>query len=136
MGHDEDKIYEAEIVDDRTDFLPAKNRKAEVMVSQSWVPLANKLNEINVRSYRKVVQETTGLLEDLKDHQRALSDLRTVDLDIEADKLAKQARLDELSEITECNKQLKAQRQRIEGKALDLQEAELDFRLREFSGDK
>ena len=53
-------------------------------------------------------------------------------MDIAADTLAKQARLDELSEITESNEQLKEQRQRIEKKALDLQEAEYDRRLAEF----
>ena len=136
MGHDKDQIYQAELVDDQTNLPLVKNRKAEVMVNQSWMPLTNKLNEINIKSYRKVIQQTTGLLEDLKDHQRALADLRSVDLDIESDLLAKEAKVDELREITECNKQLKEQRQRIEKKALDLQEAELDRRLRESSGKK
>ena len=135
MSKKDDKVFEPEIVDDENN-LPSKDRKAEVMVDQSWVPFANKMKEINVKSYRKVVQETTGLLDDLKDHQRSLHDLRTVDLDIEADRLAKQARLDELKEITECNEQLKEQRQRIEKKATDLQEAELDRRLKDLKDDK
>jgi hypothetical protein len=136
MRHDKDQIYEAELVDDQTNLPLVNDRKAEVMVNQSWMPLTNKLNEINIKSYRKVIQQATGLLGDLKDHQRALADLRTVDMDIEADLLAKQAKLDELQEVTECNKQLKGQRQRIEKKALDLQEAEIDRRLREFSEKK
>ena len=136
MTKKDDEIYEPEIVDDENNLPSINDRKAEVMVNQSWVPFANKMKEINVRSYRKVVQETTGLLDDLKDHQRALNDLRTVDLDIEADRLAKQARLDELKEITECNEQLKEQRQRIEKKALDIQEAELDRRLKEFKDEQ
>ena len=136
MSKKDDKIYEPEIIDDENNLDSIKDRKAEVMVDQSWVPFANKMKEINVRSYRKVVQETTGLLDDLKDHQRSLHDLRTVDMDIEADRLAKQARLDELKEITECNEQLKEQRQRVEKKAMDLQEAKLDQRLKEYKDDK
>ena len=129
MSWKDDDVYDAEIVEDDSNLPTERNRKAEVMVRQSIVPFANKINEINVRSYRRVVQETTGLLGDIKDHQRALDDLRSVDLDIAADTLAKQARLDELREITESNEQLKEQRQRIEKKALDLQEAEYDLRL-------
>lgn len=136
MSRKNDEIHEAELLDDESSLPCVKEKKAEVMVDQSWVPFANKINEINVRSYRKVIQETTGLVEDLKDHQRALEDLRTVDLDIEADRLAKQARLDELREITECNEQLKDQRQRIEKKALDLQEAEIDRRLKSLKDDQ
>lgn len=132
MNSKNDKFIDAELLDDKATLPAQKDDRAEVMVQPSGIPWVNKINELKVKSYRKVIQETTGLLGDLKDHQRALEDLRSVDLDIEADRLTKQARLDELREITECNDQLKGQRQRIEKKALDLQEAELDRRLKEY----
>ena len=132
MSHKNDEIINAELLDDQETLPSVKDDRAEVMVNPAALPWGNKINELKVKSYRRVIQETTGLVEDLKDHQRALEDLRTVDLDIEADRLTKQARLDELREITECNAELKDQRQRIEKKALDLQEAELDRRLKEY----
>ena len=67
MSKKKEIVYEPEIVDDENKLPLTNDRKAEVMVDQSWVPFANKMKEINVRSYRKVVQESLGRADEHKE---------------------------------------------------------------------
>lgn len=55
--------------------------------------IVNKFTERGLRSYRRVIQEETGLMEDLGQHKKTKSKLRDLDLEIATERLERQQRL-------------------------------------------
>jgi hypothetical protein len=104
----------------------------------SYFPLYNKLQRARIKSARKVIQEETGLAEDLTNHGRAIGRLKDVDIEIETDRLERLNRLrqaqresklsekrDELAEI-EIDEQIAARKASIRKLAGESNDSEVN----------
>jgi hypothetical protein len=110
----------------RVTRLPASNDDRPVSGSLPDQPLArtlsdfssfsvlNRLRELAIKAYRRVIREETGLLGDLNDHARAMSELKNIDEYIDIDNRDRKSAL----------KQAEAELRRSEA---ELEDAEADL---------
>jgi hypothetical protein len=97
-----------------------------VLAKFSYLPGVHKYHRYLYNTYREVVRELTGLCEDLVDHGRAKEALEDIETIIETDKLERRNKLQE----EKGKGELIQKKQRVEGKRLDIEEAELDAALK------
>jgi hypothetical protein len=91
---------------------------ATTLSNFSKIVLYNKIQEKRLRSFRKVIQEETGLMDDLTEHAKTRNRLEDIDVEIETEHLERSNRLRE------------AKRESIVGTRKD-QIAELELKIKE-----
>ena len=126
------KTLEPEIMEERHITLAKKEGEqggplAKTLSSFSPMPFYNKIQERRIKGFRKVVEEEVGLMHDLIDHAKAKDRLKDVEVEIETERIERRNKLLEAQrEAT-----LSSQKDRIAKKKLDLEEGELDAKLRQ-----
>ena len=100
---DSDVILIPEVVDDEEKKPARREQKplAKTFSPFTIIPFVNNLSEWGIRSWRKVIKEETGLMEDLVEHGKAGGRLSDVGIEIEIDHLE---RLDTLREAQQKSK--------------------------------
>lgn len=128
---EDEKTFEPEIVEESRATLAKKEREqggplAKTLSSFSPMPFYNKIQERRIKGFRKVVQEETGLMDDLACHAKAKDRLKDIEVEIEKERIERRNKLQE----AQREAMLSSQKDRIAKKKLDVEEEELDAKLR------
>lgn len=97
-----------------------------VFAKFSYIPGVHRYQKYLFETYRTVVQETTGLCKDLVEHEQAWAALQDIETIIETDKIERENTLEE----AKARRTIIQKEQRVKGKRLDVEEAQLDAELK------
>jgi len=98
-----------------------------VFAGFSYIPGVHRYNKYLYETYRTVVQEITGLCKDIVENKQAWAALQDIETIIETDKIERGISLQE----AKARREVIQKEQRVKGKRLDVEEAQLDAKLKD-----